>query len=179
MFVTDADFNDFKFLIVGKDNVLIGSPFCYDGNYYPAELKFIYPGNEEPFVIRDINENHDSLVVAPQQENKPITVNGVEYLRVMRYVHQKDVEWIPLTEVAKSYGYNNVKGDVIYMINDRIISRGVAGYKLQKDFILRVEVESSKDIPTLSKKNDFSIVRVYTKTTRHVEIYDRQKNSIR
>ncbi len=167
--ITDKDFNDLRLLVVGKDNVMIGDLICFDGNWYPAELKFIYPQNGESFVIRDINEKHDSLVVAPHKYIKPLVVGGFEYDRVVRMVYPMDVEWLPLTEVAKAYGHN-VKGDVLYMINDRIISRGVPGYKLQKDFILRVEVESSKDIPTLSKKQDFSIVRVYTKTTRYAEI---------
>ncbi len=168
-YITDKDFNEMRILFVGKDNVVIGDLSCFDGNWYPSEVKFLYPQNEESFVIRDINEKHDSLVVAPQQYNKPLVVDGFEYDRVLRMVYPMDVEWLPLTQVAKSYGHE-VKGDVLYMINDRIISRGVPGYKLQKDFILRVEVESSKDIPTLSKKQDFSIVRVYTKTTRYAEI---------
>lgn len=148
---------------------MIGDLICFDQNWYPAELKFIYPQNEEPFVIRDINEKHDTLVVAPQKYNKPLMVGGVEYDRVLRIIPPTDVEWLPLTEVAKAYGHE-VKGDVLYMINDRIISLGVPGYKLQHDFILRVEVESSKDIPTLSSKQNFTIVRVYTKTTRYAEI---------
>lgn len=167
--ITDKEFNEMRLLVVGKDNVMIGDLTCFDGNWYPAEVKCLYPQNEETFVIRDINEKHDSLVVKPQKERKPLVVDGIEFDRVVRMVYPMDVEWLPLTQVAKTYGHD-VKGDVLYMINDRIISRGVPGYKLQKDFILRVEVESSKDIPTLSKKSDFSIVRVYTKTTRYAEI---------
>jgi len=167
--ITDKEFNEMRLLVVGKDNVMIGDLTCFDGNWYPAEIKFLYPQNEETFVIRDINEKHDSLVVKPQKERKPLVVDGIEFDRVVRMVYPMDVEWLPLTQVAKTYGHD-VKGDVLYMINDRIISRGVPGYKLQKDFILRVEVESSKDMPTLSKKNNFSIVRVYTKTARYAEI---------
>ncbi len=168
-FITDADANAMRLLVVGKDNVMVGDFNCYDGNWQSTEVKFLYPQNEETFVIRDINEKHDSLVVKPQSARKPLVVDGIEYDRVVRIVTPVNIEWLPLTQVAKAYGHE-VKGDVLYMINDRIISRGVPGYKLQKDFILRVEVESSKDIPTISKKNDFSIVRVYTKTARYSEI---------
>ena len=168
IFITDADFYKSGTLVVGANNMMIGDLICFDLNKEPVGATFIYPNNDESFVIRDINEKHDSLVVAPYKYGDVLKVGDATYNRVLRYVYN-DVEWLPLTQVAKNYGYD-VKGDVLYMINDRIISRGAAGYKLQKDFILRVEVESSKDMPTLSKKNNFSIVRVYTKTARYAEI---------
>ncbi len=168
IFITDTDYYKSGTLIVGDNNVMIGDLICFDLNKEPIGATFIYPNNEESFVIRDINEKHDSLVVGPYKYGDVLKVGDATYNRVLRYVY-KDVEWIPLTQVAKAYGHE-VKGDVLYMINDRIISRGAPGFKLQKDFILRVEVESSKDMPTLSKKNDFSIVRVYTKTARYAEI---------
>ncbi len=168
IFITDTDFYKSSTLVVGANNMMIGDLICFDLNKEPVGATFIYPNNEESFVIRDINEKHDSLVVVPFKYGDVLKVGDAMYNRVLRFVHN-DVEWLPLTQVAKNYGYD-VKGDVLYMINDRIISRGAAGYKLQKDFTLRVEVESSKDMPTLSKKNDFSIVRVYTKTARYAEI---------
>ncbi len=152
IFITDTDFYKSGTLVVGANNMMIGDMICFDLNKEPDGATFIYPNNENPFVIRDINEKHDSLVVAPFKYGDVLKVGDATYNRVLRFVYN-DVEWLPLTQVAKAYGHD-VKGDVLYMINDRIISRGAAGFKLQKDFILRVEVESSNDMSTLSNLNN-------------------------
>ena len=116
-------------------------------------------------VIRDINDQHDSLVV----NQYPFTINGVEYDYVVQ-IELKDFKNIHLAslEDLKEKHFPDLKGPYVFMINRNFITHDAASYKLDENFVYDMQVVSSADFESLQGLPPFSIIRIFTKTQENI-----------
>ncbi|MCM1511483.1 MAG: hypothetical protein NC116_12320 [Clostridium sp.] len=91
----------------------------------------------------------------------PFTVNGVTYINRLDVTYEGTPELISLADVRELY-CPNIKGTVVYMIDNYFITKDVNSYKLDKNFIDRCEELKSSDIEALNGQNDFTVIRVFT-----------------
>ena len=158
--------------------------FCYtlDGEYvgpvpiginlYEAEVvnaPNINNGLKVPFTIHGIGRNRDSLVVdmlprIKEEKGNPYMIGGRKISVFINYKSLKGkVNLLTLDEVRHTYCPNE-KGPFIFMINKFFIMRQPELYKIDKDFIYRVEILHSKDFTAFKKRKNFTIIRIFTKT---------------
>lgn len=174
--LTDSAFNSMQnALYISQDNELLVGNLGVN-MYAVAEadngIQIINPSenSEHPLVIRDINLQHDSLVI-PAGKTGAIEFQGREYPMVVRVSHSGQSQYVPLSHIAAELGLD-VKNQypIIYMINDRVVFDNPDSYKVDKNFVLKVELESARDIHSLHNYPELQIVRIYTKTHRNNEI---------
>lgn len=84
------------------------------------------------------------------------------------YTSKKRKELLSLSEIKDRYCSQVKDKTVIYMINKFFITNNADTYKMDKDFIYKVETLPASDFPVLKGlvKPKFTIIRIYTKT-RH------------
>ena len=87
----------------------------------------------------------DSIVVeaAPSEKN-PVVINGIPYSDIVNYVQEKEAEWVTLEDIKKLY-FPKVTGKCLYMVNKYFITKDWESYRLDKDFILKVEALPSSE----------------------------------
>ncbi len=126
-------------------------------------------GLKLPFMIHGIGPQRDSLRVEKtlremREENISYKIGGKEVRFFTNYKSLKGkVELLTLDEVRQKYA-PKVKGPVVYMINKFFIMHDAEFYKVDKDFIYKVEVVSSKDFDALKGVPEFTIIRIFTRT---------------
>ncbi len=100
----------------------------------------------------------------------PFTVNGITYINRVDVTYEGTPELLSLADVCKLY-CPNVKGTVVYMIDNYFITQDVNSYKLDKNFIDRCEELKSSDIEALNGQNDFTVIRVFTQRhKKHIRL---------
>lgn len=174
--LTDSAFNSMQnALYISQDNELLVGNLGVN-MYAVAEAKdgiqIINPSEnrEHPLVIRDINLQHDSLVI-PARKTGAIEFQGREYPMVVRVSHSVQTQYVPLSQISAAFGLDvKYQYPIMYMINDRVVFDNPDSYKVDKNFVLKVELESAKDIHSLHNCPELQIVRIYTKTRRNNEI---------
>lgn len=92
----------------------------------------------------------------------PLIINGITYNGKIVVKTGKPIDFISLEDIRNQY-FPKVNGNIIYMINQFFITKDAKSYKLDKDFIDRCELIPSSDFEALSNKEDFSIIRIFTK----------------
>lgn len=174
--LTDSAFNSMQnALYVGPDNELLVGNLGVD-MYAVANakngLQIIYPdaNRKNPLTIKNVGPKHESIVI-PVNHTGTIDFQGREYPMVVRVTHSKQTQYVSLSHIAEELGLD-AKGQksCLYMINERIIVDDPDAYKVDKNFILKDELESSNNIHSLKGFHEFQIVRIYTKTHRNNEI---------
>lgn len=120
-----------------------------------------------PFVVRDINCRHDSIVVTQDPQTHPVVINGVEYKRFFNATTDREVELVTLDEIKEIY-FPGLKDSCIFMVNKFFLTRDIQSYKFEKDFILRVELIKSEEFESLKGFPPFSIIQIFTKTRKNL-----------
>lgn len=110
----------------------------------------------------DVNAGSDIHVTKENLET-PLLINGCEYSGKVTLTRNKDTEWVTLEDIHRQY-CPETEGAIVYMINEYIITKDVASYKLEKDYINKCEVLPGSDFEAFQGEAPFSIIRVFTKT---------------
>ena len=118
-----------------------------------------------PFTIHEINAKHDSIVVKSQ--SSVININGFEYNGKFDFKMRQNIQLITLNEVKRIY-FPKITAPCIFMINKFFIINDVQSYKIDKDYILNVELINHKEAQSADSKDQY-IIRIFTKNKRNLE----------
>jgi len=115
------------------------------------------------FVKSTVGVRMDKYIVNVSKEKciSPIKINGVTYAYKCNLTSNKVIKFVSLENIKKMY-CSNVTTPCFYMINKNFILRDIDSYKIDKDFILKVETVSSTDFEGLKSVTPFTIIRIYT-----------------
>lgn len=156
------------------DGEYIG-PHAIGIDLYAAErvrdsARYVPDGQRFPYVVRGIGPNGDSLTVyknpfSYEDEDGKYYMIGAD--RISMFINYKSlkgpVELISLEDVRRTY-CSEVEGRHVFMINKFFIMRNEELYKIDKDFIYKVETVDSKDIEALKDLGEFTVIRIFTRT---------------
>ena len=159
--MSDKAFNARRGATILNNNVFAKSEVGID----PKSVERVKKEIKLPLVIRDINDQHDSLVV----NQYPFTINGVEYDYVVQ-IELKDFKNIHLAslEDLKEKRFPDLKDPYVFMINRNFITHDATSYKLDENFVYDMQVVSSADFESLQGLPPFSIIRLFTKTPDNI-----------
>lgn len=166
---TDISFNSILDACYTLDGEYVG-PHPIGIDQYAVEITNAFnvtPGLRIPFTVYGIGIECDSLCIdmmPHQEEGKKYFIGGHDVWFFVNYKSLKGkVELMTLDEIRQKY-CSGVEGPVVFMINKFFIMRQPELYKVDKDFIYKVEVVCSKDIDVLKDLGRFTIIRVFTRT---------------
>lgn len=100
------------------------------------------------------------------------------------YRTARNIRWVTLDEVRR-HCFPNLQGTCVFTVNKFIIPGGDGLYRIDRDFIYRVEKLTSTDIEGFGDFPPFTLVRIFTRTPHNVhhgpgeEPYDWDKNNTR
>ena len=159
--MSDKAFNARRGATILNNNVFAKSEVGID----PKSVERVKKEIKLPLVIRDINDQHDSLVV----NQYPFTINGVEYDYVVQ-IELNDFKNIHLAslEDLKEKRFPDLKDPYVFMINRNFITHDAASYKVDENFVYDMQVVSSADFESLQGLPPFSIIRIFTKTPDNI-----------
>lgn len=166
-FQTDLEFNELPVAIL-LNNVFIKSDIGID--LYKVEKKefpYYYIKREhKPFIIRGVGKNgRDSIVLEKDASpDNPIEINGESYIFVQNLISSQKFDLVSLEEIKEEF-CPDVTGPCLYMVNKFFITKDVESYKLDKNFVLKVEALPSSEIDFFKGKEPFTIIRVFTDTS--------------
>ena len=126
---------------------------------------------------------------------EPIIVNGLPLDTVVNghrlhltsltdYRTERNIRWVTLEEL-RQHCFPNLDGACVFTINKFIIPNSEGLYRIDRDFIYRVERLSSADIEGFRDFPAFNLVRIFTRTPHNVyrgpglKPYDWDKNNTR
>lgn len=174
-YLTDKDFNDNARGCYMVDGVYIG-PYDIGINCCSMRRKVLDSDSDFPFTIRSIGKDKDSLVLdvplgewsEKEEEECWPSIRGKEISYICNYESEgRNIELISLDDLRKER-FPHLDAPVIYTINKFFITHDEDLYKLDKNFIYRVELITSEQIPTLGKAYPhFAIIRIYTHTAHN------------
>ncbi len=172
MVLTDKEFNTTEIAFIGNDNEFIGSYAGVDMNNISVSdgtFSIVYPDNAQELLIKDINDKHENLKI-PAKQKGIFEINGTKYHMIVKVQLPQGHQFASLTSIAKEQGIDTKGNNVLYMINERIISTNIEGQKIDKSFVLHTEIESSKEIDSIKQLPEFKVLRIYTKTQANQKI---------
>lgn len=174
-YLTDKDFNDNARGCYMVDGVYIG-PYDIGINCCSMKRKILDSDSDFPFTIRSIGKDKDSLLLdvplgewsEKKEEECWPSIRGKEISYICNYESEgKNIELISLDDLRKER-FPHLDAPAIYTINKFFITHDEDLYKLDKNFIYRVELITSEQIPTLGKAYPhFAIIRIYTHTAHN------------
>ena len=168
----DKDFNSFWNWCFTLDGEFVGpGGLGIDRYSVRVENAVNRPGGlRVPMTVRGIGPERDSLVVEMSPGdmsalNKSYKIRGHRISGFTNFTSDKKIKLITLDDVRKIY-CPDVEGNVLFMINKFFITQNIDLYKLDKDFIYKVEKLSSEDLCPIKDniKEDFTIIRIFTRT---------------
>lgn len=138
-------------------------------NSIGIDLRYVRVGNPQP-MIYEIGQNNDSVRYTgePYRNDsvKLLDINGFKCSEISFY-EQNYPNLVSLEQIRKKY-CPEVKGRVVYMINKFFIMDHEDLYRIEGMFIYKVETVSSKDIKSLADLPEFTVIRIFTRTSRNV-----------
>ena len=72
-------------------------------------------------------------------------INGVPYSDIVKLCTRKEDQMVTLEEIKKQY-FPKVRGKCLYMVNKYFITKDWESYRLDKDFVLKVEALPSSEL---------------------------------
>lgn len=121
-----------------------------------------------PLLLRGIGPDNDSLLITSHDEIKDpvpaIKGHPFPYVHFTPYRSTEPIRWTTFDELRKEY-FPDVQEPVVYTINKYIVPDPTF-FKLDHDFIGRIERLDSRDIEALKAFPPFTFIRIFTKT-RH------------
>jgi galactitol-specific phosphotransferase system IIB component len=140
--------------------------------------------SEEPVVFIDLNlvpsntiEYFDpNEIESINVVKKDTTVNGVLYRGQINITSKnpKKYDFISLEQIKSEF--TKIKSnDVVYIVNGTFIKDNIETFKLDRNYILKVEVTNSEEFYNLKESNTkFDIINILGKTKENLE----NKNTI-
>jgi len=110
-----------------------------------------------PSTISKIDIKRDSIII----DGKPY------HSRVYITLKEGTGVYYTLDELKKRFVKENLSQPILYMINNEFIKEEIQSYKIQKDYILKVNCIQSKEIEGFDNTN-FTIVQILTKTNENL-----------
>lgn len=165
-FLTDQDFNELPIATL-LNNVFIKNNIGID--LYKVERKEnpseYIKRERKPFVIYGVgNLGQDSIVMSKDLSlGDTIEINGESYIFVENLVSSQKFDLVSLEDIKESF-CPEIKGPCLYMINKFFITKDVESYKVDKNFVLKVETLPSSEIEFFKDKEPFTIIRIFTNT---------------
>ena len=165
-FLTDQQFAKLPIATL-LNNEFIKSDIGIDQNKVERkENPTVYIKREhKPFVIRGVGETgQDSIVMSKDLSlGDTLEINGEPYIFVQNLISSQKFDLVSLEEIKKSF-CPDVMGPCLYMINKFFITRDVESYKVDKNFVHKVETLPSSEIDFFKDKEPFTIIRIFTDT---------------
>ena len=155
-YMTDREFNDWPVCYM-LDGVFIKSRIGLD--QYKVTKRRI----ESPFVIRNIGEMGDSVRVDADAPGS-VRIGEVMYRDFYDYHSKGDTLKLVSLEDLKKEFFPDVKGPCVYMINKFLIFDDVEMYRLDRNFIHKMEMFYLNEISELKDMPPFAVIRVFTRT---------------
>lgn len=108
------------------------------------------------------NTNTKGANVHFEIKDAPCTINGVSYKQQFYIVDDRPIYFISLEDFRKKVLPDQEERELIYIINDKIITVDLESYMLDNNFIRGYEIIDGKSFNPL-KKNNIVIFRIFTK----------------
>ena len=161
-FVSDSKFSERHYAILMNNNEFIKSDIGINKDSIDNESASIVINY--PIIIRNINDNHDSIIVRERPSfKKPVIINGHKYYGFLKVYSKSKMQLVTMADIKRLYALDGTI-PCIFMINGITLIKDILSYKIDKKFILRVDIVKSKEIESLSNIDDFYIIKIYTKT---------------
>lgn len=136
-------------------------PYDIGIDAYSMKQRQIDIGKGVPYKIRDIGKNRDTLVTNGKSKQ---SIRGWDFYTVLEYDSKECLlRLVTLDEVKKAL-YPDLKEPALFMINKFFITKDEDLYRLDRDFIMKVERVSSTEISPLKDFPPFIIIRIFTHT---------------
>ncbi|MFV8323059.1 hypothetical protein [Flavobacterium sp. LS2R12] len=135
--------------------------------------------SEEPAVFIDLNLVPSNTIeyIDPNEiesinvVKKDTTINGVLFRGQINITSKnpKKYDFISLEQIKSEF--TKIKSnDVIYMVNGTFIKDNIATFKLDRNYILKVEITNSEEFYNLREGNaKFDIINILGKTKENLE----------
>ena len=165
-FQTDLEFNKLPVATL-LNNVFIKSDIGID--QYKVEKKefpsYYIKREHKPFTIHGVGKDgRDSIVLEKDASpDNPIEINGESYIFVQNLISSQKFDLASLEEIKEDF-CPDVTGPCLYMVNKFFITKDVESYKLDRNFVLKVEALPSSEIDFFKGKDPFTIIRIFTNT---------------
>ena len=130
------------------------------------KIERVYDEGTPPYLLRGIGRNNDSLLIESYSKLQDTIIGGhlFSYKALDFFRSKVKIKWTTFDELRKEY-FPDVQEPVVYTINKYIVSDPTF-FKLDHDFIGRIERLDSRDIEALKAFPPFTFIRIFTKT-RH------------
>ena len=143
----------------------------YDNDYigHLSDLEFTNSKTaifvNDVFIKSEIGLDLNTTIsnITKEKCKDPLVINGFSYTDKVILLCDKNINLVSLEDVRKEF-CPNVKGPCLFMINKFFIAKDVVSYKIDKNFIMKVEVLPSSEIELFKGQVPFTIIRVFTKT---------------
>ena len=167
-YLTDKDFNDNARGCYMVDGVYIG-PYDIGINCCSTKKREIRIGHGKPFTIRGIGAHNDSITInmpdsLPSGKGQTPAIRNRDFWYVINYEDQDNKTFLVTLDEVKKALYPNLKEPILFMINKFFITHDEDLYRIDRNFIMKVELLNSSDISALKLFPTFSIIRIFTWT---------------
>lgn len=133
-----------------------------------------------PLVIKGVKGENDSIMVGQKgTKSSLVNINGVDYTRFVCVSFGKHVEFLSLDDIRKAYFPQIGDAPCIYMVNKFLLMNDLSSYKIDKNFILDVELLRSTDIEGFEALPQFYVVCITTKTRDNLKYYNKKRSRLR
>jgi len=147
-------------------------PYPFGVDLYAMNQKSSYKNDfTYPYTVRGIGPEGDSIVVEkkPYDKYKETTTwdtIGGHAIEEFIELTPKDSVWVDLMTLdeLREWKFPTWKGPFVYMINKFIILENADLYKIDRNFLYKMEVITSDKIETLKDYPPFTIIRFLTRT---------------
>ncbi|MCR4921510.1 MAG: hypothetical protein K5945_07395 [Bacteroidaceae bacterium] len=122
---------------------------------------------KKPLLLRGVGPDNDSLLITSYDDEIKDTVRAVKghpfpYVHFTPFRSTAPIKWTTLDELRKEY-LPDVQEPVVYTIDKYIITDPFY-FKLDHDYVGRIEKLNSHDIEALKAFPPFTFIRIFTKT---------------
>lgn len=129
-------------------------------------------GHGKPFTIRGIGAHNDSITInmpdsLASDNGQTPAIRNRDFWYVINYEDQDNKTFLVTLDEVKKALYPNLKEPILFMINKFFITHDEDLYRIDRNFIMKVELLNSSDIYALKLFPTFSIIRIFTWTSHN------------
>lgn len=171
-YLSDSAFNNSPRGCYMVDGIYIG-PYDIGIDVYSMKRRVLHSPADFPVTVRGIGREGDSLVLdippgewAAREKQWP-SIRGQEIATICNYESEGvKVDLASLEEIRRDY-FPNAEGPVVYMVNKFLITKDEDLYRVDRNFIHKVEMLESECIAPLADGPHFCIIRIFTRTAHN------------
>ena len=171
-YLSDSAFNNSPRGCYMVDGIYIG-PYDIGVDVYSMKRRVLHSPADFPVTVRGIGHEGDSLVLdvppgewAAREKQWP-SIRGQEIASICNYESEGvKVDLASLEEIRRDY-FPNAEEPVVYMVNKFLITKDEDLYRVDRNFIHKVEMLESEHIAPLATGPHFCIIRIFTCTAHN------------